>query len=203
MDIKPEVMSLMKRDAYSWIVVSIVAVLAFIILQLLVVGLDEETSTETFVQYVWPWVIGTVVALWAIWPWFAYLWFTNLSYSIGEERLIIRKGILNKKEVSIPYRAVTDFTLRRGFFEGMLGIGAILVQTAGQSAQSGFEAKLEGLPNYAELHSQLRARLQLHQGEMNATTVSASMAESDLSGNQILLSILEEMKGLREDLQNR
>jgi len=150
MQIKPIVSKLMKRDALGFGLITLIIVVFFLGLQIVVTLADPDVNAEIFVRSVWPWVIGFITLMWVIWPWIAYLWYLNLAYDIGEERITIFKGILNKKEVSVPYYAVTDFTLRRGWFERMLGIGAILVQTAGQSNQAGVpEAKLEGLDNYA------------------------------------------------------
>ena len=105
-----------------------------------------------FVTYVWPWVIGFLVISWVVWPWVSYLWIINLKYFIEDERLVIQKGILTKKHVSIPYSAVTDFTLKRSLYERWLEIGTLLVQTAGQSVEaSGYEGKLEGLTDFDTL----------------------------------------------------
>ncbi len=198
MEIKPNVLKLMQRDALGFGLLTLIIILAFLIVQVLVVNLDPETDRETFVKYVWPWPTGAITLLWVVWPWIAYLWFINLKYLIKDERLIIHKGILNKKEVSVPYRAVTDFTLRRGFFERKLGIGALLVQTAGQSTETGgHEAKLEGLEDYRELHAQLRDKLKgIHQGGVQLGTVEEIV--QDEAENILLAAILKEIKEIKE-----
>ncbi len=200
MEIKPDVVRLMKRDAYGWGLVTGISLLFFLILQTIITLANPEVDAHIFVRYVWSWVVGGLTLTWMIWPWFAWFWYVNLSYSLREERIILRKGILNKKEVSVPYRAVTDFTLRQGFFERRLGMGAILVQTAGQSVQpSGYEAKLEGLENFAELHRELRGRLQA--GKQVLTEAIAD--DAPFSTEQLLAAILAEIRSLREDLEKR
>lgn len=199
MEIKPDVSKLMKRDAFGYGLFTLIILLVFWIIQLLVVNLDAETSRETFARHVWPWPIGGAILMWLIWPGIAYLWYINLRYVIKTERLIIHKGILNKKEVSVPFRAVTDFTLRRGFFERKLDIGALLVQTAGQSTDgTGYEAKLEGLINYEELHTELRARIK----QVHPTGVDIGL-QDEAGGSDTLGEILKELKALRSFLENK
>ena len=109
------------------------------------------------------------------------------------------QNILNKKEVSVPFRAVTDFTLRRGFFERKLDIGALLVQTAGQSTDgTGYEAKLEGLVDYDDLHTQLRARIK----QVHPTGVDIGL-QDEAGGQDTLSEILRELKELRSFLEKQ
>jgi len=110
---------------------------------------------------------------------------------------VINKGIITKKSVSIPYSAVTDFTLSRSLYERWLEIGTIMIQTAGQSVQaSGYEGKLEGLIEFESLHETLRAKVKAYRGSHIAET-PATPIEAD---TDVLNSILDEIKKINRKL---
>ncbi len=129
------------------------------------------------------------------------LWIRNLSYRIEEDRITIFKGILTKVQQNIPYRAVTDFALKRTLFDRMLGIGAICIQTAGQTQNpSGYEGKLAGLIDFDQLHHELRGKLkQLHPiGEAVATAEPVRIDDANL-----LSQILVELQKIRKSIENK
>jgi len=170
-----------------------------LLIQLLVVTLSPEASNADFVTYVWPWVIGFLVISWVVWPWISYLWIINLKYFIEDERLVIQKGILTKKHVSIPYSAVTDFTLKRSLYERWLEIGTLLVQTAGQSVEaSGYEGKLEGLTDFDTLHALLRSRIKTFRSAMQGVPETAGPTDQA----HTLEAILEEVKKIARKLDH-
>ena len=90
---------------------------------------------------------------------FSNLWIKNLSYELKESSLTINKGIFSKTEQNIPNDKVTDFVLYRSLFDRYLGIGSIMIQTAGGSTPGGYEGELSGLENYKDIHKRLRDRL--------------------------------------------
>ena len=127
----------------------------------------------------------------------AKLWIDNLSYIVQEDRITIQKGILTKTLQNIPYGAITDFLLRRSPYDRILGLGAIKIQTAGQSqGAAAYEGNMIGLVAYDRIHSQLRERIRsLH-------SVSESLTVREPSGGlleQTLAQILEELRAIRKN----
>lgn len=200
MELRPDIGKLMRREMYTFLTITLVTVISFLIIQVLVVTFDADVTNAEYVRYVWPWVAGSLVLLWVLAPWLSYLWIINLKYSIEDERLVIQKGILTKKSVSIPYSAVTDFTLSRSLYERWLGIGTLLIQTAGQGTQTGIpEGKLEGLIEFDSLYTTLRARVKTYRGtRQDEKAPTGKPAESD---SEILNSILEEVKKISRKLE--
>ncbi len=199
MELKPDLGLLMRREIYTFLTITAVIVICTFIIQALVVILDPEVTNDEFVKYVWSWVAGFLIAGWVVVPWFQYLWIINLKYSVDSERLVIHKGILFKKSVSIPYSAITDFTLARSLYERWLDIGTLLVQTAGQGAQAGgHEGRLEGLVEFEALHTELRTKIKGYQGNLRgADKTPSDVMESD---DVVLMSILEEVKKINRKL---
>ncbi|MCF7823864.1 MAG: PH domain-containing protein [Candidatus Marinimicrobia bacterium] len=198
MDLKPDISRLMKRNIYTFITISLSVILTTLIIQLLVVVLDPDVTNTEFILYVWPWVVGALFIFWILTPGLTYLWITNLKYSIEEERVVIQKGILTKQSVSIPYSAITDFTLSRSLYERWLGIGTLLVQTAGQGTQTGmYEGKLEGLIEYDDLYANLRAKVKTTRSGYHPAHPTDGQVKSD---SELLQAILEEIKRIGRKL---
>ncbi|MCF6239051.1 MAG: PH domain-containing protein, partial [Candidatus Marinimicrobia bacterium] len=126
MELRPDINLLMRREIYTLLTITIVVILSVIIIQVLVVTFDPDTENTEFVTYVWSWVAGGIIGMWVFAPWLVYLWIINLRYSIEDERVVVHKGIITKKSVSIPYSAVTDFTLSRSLYERWLEIGTLM-----------------------------------------------------------------------------
>jgi len=200
MDLKPDINRLMKREIYTFLTITLATVLSFLIIHVLVVVFDPDVSNNEFIRHVWPWVVGSLVIFWVLTPWLSYLWIINLKYSIEDERLVIQKGILTKKSVSIPYSAVTDFTLSRSLYERWLGIGTLLVQTAGQGPQAAVhEGKLEGIVAYDDLYASLRAKVKTFRGANQ--NVKSGPTDSTTNDAEVLQSILDEVKRIGRKLE--
>ena len=61
----------------------------------------------------------------------AWLIYANYKYCLGDDSLKIKRGILNKEEVAIPYRQIQDVDIRRDISFQMLGLSRIVILTAG------------------------------------------------------------------------
>jgi putative membrane protein len=61
----------------------------------------------------------------------AWLIYNNYKYCLGDDSLKVKRGILNKEEVAIPYRQIQDVDLRRDLTFQMIGLSQIVILTAG------------------------------------------------------------------------
>lgn len=61
----------------------------------------------------------------------AWLIYKNYKYCLGDDSLKIKRGILNKEEVAIPYRQIQDVDLRRDLAFQMIGLSQLVILTAG------------------------------------------------------------------------
>jgi uncharacterized membrane protein YdbT with pleckstrin-like domain len=61
----------------------------------------------------------------------AWLIYINYKFSLGENSLKIKRGILTKEEVAIPYRQIQDVDIARDLSFQMLGLSRIVILTAG------------------------------------------------------------------------
>ncbi|SVB55501.1 uncharacterized protein METZ01_LOCUS208355 [marine metagenome] len=163
----------------------------------LIINYSNPDPEFTFVL----WVIccGTNLLMWVISYPIIHLWTKNLTYIVRNDRVTIQSGILTKKEQNIPYRSITDFVLKRGPFDRLLGIGTIQIQTAGQSTTAtGYEGCLSGLIDYDSIHGDLRDKLKSLHPISESTTTSEPIIKS---GENVLIQILEELKGIRKNTE--
>ena len=65
----------------------------------------------------------------------AYLEYTHYTFELTEHALIISTGIINKKEVSMPYRQIQSVDLSRDLFDQLVGLSKIVILTAGEADQ--------------------------------------------------------------------
>ena len=200
MEIKPDKKLLTKQ----WLVLLTISVfLVFIAITLqFLIPLEEGVTSSQVAIILWPITIGIILLLWAISAPIITLWIKNLTYYLEDDRITIFKGILTKQQQNIPYRAITDFILHRSLYARFLSIGAIRIQTAGQSrTATGYEGQLSGLVQWEDLHQQLRSKLKMLHPIAEATAVAESV--SLLSSDDKLQQILEELKAIRKVLENK
>lgn len=61
--------------------------------------------------------------------WLAY---KNYKFFLGEDSLKIKRGILSKEEIAIPYRQIQDVDIERDLSYRMFGVSRLVILTAGQ-----------------------------------------------------------------------
>ena len=60
-----------------------------------------------------------------------WLIYSHYKFCLGDDSLKIKRGILNKEEVAIPYRQIQDVDIKRDLSFQMLGLSRIVILTAG------------------------------------------------------------------------
>ena len=192
MEIKPD-KKFQTKQWFLLLTISFLLILIAIVLPFLL-PLKEGATSSPFASNLWSITIAIILLLWIISVPIISLWIKNLAYYIEDDRITIFKGILTKQQQNIPYRAITDFVLHRSLYDRFLSIGAIRIQTAGQSrTTSGYEGQLSGLVQWEDLHQQLRNRLKTLHPIAESTAVAES--GSVLSSDDKLQQILDELKG--------
>jgi uncharacterized membrane protein YdbT with pleckstrin-like domain len=75
----------------------------------------------------------------------AWLIYANYKFCLGEDSLKIKRGILNKEEVAIPYRQIQDVDIRRDLSFQILGLSRIVILTAGHEDEKPEDDGSEGI----------------------------------------------------------
>ncbi len=84
------------------------------------------------------------LAVFVLWhPFYQYLYFKTYFYDIDEQNVIIRKGVISKKEITMPFAKITDVYLDRDIGDVILGLYDIYLSTP--TAESGLFAHIDGV----------------------------------------------------------
>ena len=130
-------------------------------------------------------------------------YYETFQYEIQDDEVIVRAGIITHSVKHVPYRTITNLEVRRDPFDRLLGFGALRIQTAGMSGQSGAEETLSGLPNVDDVYQTVVAALRRYRGALPPTQAGEEItgAAADLlSQTDALAAILQEVRAIRAAL---
>lgn len=129
-------------------------------------------------------------------------YYQSIHYEIGDEELVVRRGLLTKSVKMVPIRAVTNISLRRGLFDRLLGIGSIKVETAGQmgsdSSAPSPELSLDGLREYEKIYRQISSIIKHYQPGYTPITKEEAPPSGEVT--ELLRQILDELRRMRTAL---
>lgn len=152
-----------------------------------------EGTIDPAVKRYWLWsapiVFGMTIVLIPLIPIYLIVgslvidrWLAHLSCTLSERHLVIRKGVLNKLESTIPLARITDLQLFQGPIMRLFGIHGFRVETAGQSAGPG--AALVNMVGIVDTHgfreAVLTQRDRIEAGEHTAARPAPT--DDDLAG---------------------
>lgn len=125
-----------------------------------------------------------------------------MEFQIGEDEVIVKKGIINKMEKHVPFRTITNVSSRYGIYDRLFGIGTVQIETAGKSgAQGGPEEKIEGISNYFEVRDQILDVLrQFRHQYTTGTEVPESLKPVTLE-KPFEKELLDELREIKEILR--
>ena len=147
-------------------------------------------------------VILTVHALWIVTTLMAIvLYYRSLRYELHHDEVIVQVGVWTRSVKHVPFRTVTNIKVNRDPLDRLLGIGSLNIQTAGMSGQGGAEESLVGLSDVQAVYEQVAERLRRFRTALSPTQAEADAPPS--SDQVVLLELLEEVRGLRRDANER
>jgi uncharacterized membrane protein YdbT with pleckstrin-like domain len=134
-------------------------------------------------------------------------YYRSLSYEIQDDEVIVRAGIWTHSVKHVPYRTVTNLTIKRDILDRWLfGLGSLHIQTAGMSGTTGAEEMLAGLADVNDVYGMVVRELQRFRGAMGPATTEIG-AEAEVAGPagpataEGLNAILAEVRAIRESLE--
>jgi membrane protein YdbS with pleckstrin-like domain len=147
-------------------------------------------------------VAGLALLWWAPGMLLAAPYYRSLRYEIREDEVIVHVGILTRSVKHVPYRTVTNTTVRRGVLDRWLGLGSLDIQTAGISGTSKAEQSLVGLENADEVYALVAAELRRFRGAMAPTAAGEEGETSRVtSADETLAALLGEVRAIRQVLE--
>ena len=94
-------------------------------------------------------------------------YYRSLHYEIHEDEVIVHVGIWTQSIKHVPYRTVTNLTIKRDILDRQFNLGTLEIQTAGLSDSTGrAEQSLVGLVDAQTAHERLAVHLRRFRGSM-------------------------------------
>jgi uncharacterized membrane protein YdbT with pleckstrin-like domain len=86
-------------------------------------------------------VLGGLVLMAVGVGWFVrrYSWWTTTNFVVTTDRLVFRTGVVAKHGKEIPLERVNDIAFSQGFFERVIGMGNLSIESAGAQSRETFE----------------------------------------------------------------
>ncbi len=133
------------------------------------------------------WLVGMILSI----P-----YFRSLRYEILEDEVIVHVGIITHSVKHVPYRTVTNITVKRDILDRwFFNLGSLNIQTAGMSGQSGAEEKLVGMENIQKIYEGVVSELRRFRGAMPPT---AGLEEGVGDSSEALLKEVQTIRQLLE-----
>lgn len=86
----------------------------------------------------------SVVALIVGWsPFYQCLYFITYHYEMDDKNVVIRKGVIIKREITLPFSKITDVYVEQDLFDVVLGLYDVYISTP--TVESGKFAHIDGL----------------------------------------------------------
>ena len=168
----------------------------------LIVIIFGETGFTNVMQIITYVSAGTMVLVYIIGIIFIFPYYNSINYALTTQEVIVNKGFLVKRTKIVPYRNITNFVMRRGIIDRIIGgnnFGTIQVETAGQGPQQSHpEQRLVGIMDVSGYTEKLRGILSKMKGQA-AITADTEIASS-LGEEELLYKILDTLKEISSKL---
>ncbi|MFP4396269.1 MAG: PH domain-containing protein [Anaerolineales bacterium] len=97
-------------------------------------------------------------------------YYRSLRYEIREDEVIVHVGIWTQSTKHVPYRTVTNLTIKRDILDRQFNLGTLEIQTAGLSGSTAqAEQSLVGLVDAQAVYERVVERLRRFRGSMAPT----------------------------------
>ncbi len=118
-----------------------------VVLFLLWISADRESDKVIALTTEYKLLILSLLSLLAIWilssPLYEYLYYCYYYYDMDDRNVIIQKGIVAKREITLPFSKITDVYVDQDTADVLLGLYDIHISTP--TAESGKFAHIDGL----------------------------------------------------------
>ncbi len=127
--------------------------------------------------------------------------YKNYTYSLGPKSMIIRKGIIFTQNTSIAYTSIRNVTAKQTLMDRLLKLFDMHIDTAGKDAEHS-SVTLPGLSSgkMNTLTECITEASHMHP-ERGASDYDRKLAEHNEGTGKVMNALLDEIKGLREDIQ--
>ncbi|MEO1128674.1 MAG: PH domain-containing protein [Planctomycetota bacterium] len=112
------------------------------------------------------------------------IYYSRISCTLTHRALVVKRGVLNRVEQTIPLDRITDLAVSQGPIMRLCEVEGLMVETAGQSGTGQSLVHLIGIRDAREFRDAVMQQREALRG--GATT---PIAEPNASGDDVLLEI--------------
>lgn len=87
----------------------------------------------------------------------------NTTYTLTDKRIIIKRGLLNKETITMPYSKVQDIDIAKSFLDRIMGVGDIVIYGGHDNS----ETILDAAPSPDEIEQIILDRIDNYQSSIN------------------------------------
>ncbi|RME79852.1 MAG: PH domain-containing protein [Methanobacteriota archaeon] len=118
--------------------------------------------------------------------------YEGISYELTDEGIIVEKGVLKKNHYMAPYDHIQDIDIERTLIERILGIGTVIIDTAGISSKKAQDdIEIPGIENPHRFAKHIIEKVTaVRRGKSNDGVVNKEVGE-----------VAEEVKMLKEAME--
>lgn len=136
-------------------------------------------------------IVGAIIIPHHIW---IELWYKNYTYYLGENEMIIRRGVFKVERYVIPYERIQNVNVSRSIVERILGLATLKIETAATNPAES-EGFLPGISNYKEVVNEI---MNYVEKAKNLQRVEEKIIEEEKAQVNYLV---KEIEGLREEIK--
>jgi membrane protein YdbS with pleckstrin-like domain len=184
------------------LVVTALALILLVVVAIIAWPISIDNGTSSAVTYLII-VTGIIGVGWLCAMSLTAPYYRSLRYEIHDDEVIVHVGIITKSVKHVPFRTVTNVTIKRGILDRwFFGLGTLNIQTAGMSGTQGAEESLEGLPNVQEVYDMVATELRRFRGSMPPTAAGLEAEPAGAPANGTLKQLLAEVQSIRHALED-
>lgn len=127
--------------------------------------------------------ILAIVALTFVWLVLRWLRWTTTNFTVTNDRIVYRSGVLAKKGREIPLDRVNDISFAQSVFERVIGAGDLMIESAGQQGQE----RYTDIPHPSKVQNVIYREMERFRGR-----------EADRQSGRHELSVPEQLEKLDE-----
>lgn len=130
-------------------------------------------------------------------------YYRSLRYEIHEDEVIVHVGIWTQSIKHVPYRTVTNLTIKRDILDRQFNLGTLEIQTAGLSDSTGrAEQSLVGLVDAQVVYERVVEHLRRFRGGMEPTeSEEAASAVEPSPSAPVWKEMLTELRAIRRAVE--
>jgi membrane protein YdbS with pleckstrin-like domain len=133
-------------------------------------------------------------------------YFRSLEYTLADDAVRGRRGVLFKRFVSMPYHKITNVDITHGPLQRRYGVGYLHCQTAGAGGQQGARAelKMEGIKDLEGVREIIMERIKgVPAAQAETAPGAAAPRKAAAPVPDVMADVLAELRAIREVLEKR